>query len=233
MSDLGENQSEAGEDTLPRLRHWLEHSNLSSGARVPPERILAQSLGVSRADLRKALLVLESEGRLERHVGRGTFLKDANATGPADAILLAGLANRTGPHEAMTARLALEPELARLAALNATPRQIADLKRLSRDMRNAGDWETYEALDSSFHDLIAEATGNLLLHEVSRIVNGVRRAVVWSRLFLPTDGPNPEYHSFDEHDAIVEALENRNRSEARTAMRKHIEATLGTMMAEE
>lgn len=211
----------------------MDAANLSEGQRIPPERQLADTLSVSRSDLRKALLVLESEGRLDRHVGRGTFVRDPSKAGLADAAKLAALAQKTGPHEAMTARLALEPELARLAALHASPRQIAEMRRLADEMRDASDWETYEELDSRFHDLIAEATGNPLLLEVSRIVNGVRREVVWSRLYLPEGRPTPDYHSFDEHDEIVSALERRDRAGSRDAMRKHITSTLGTMMADD
>ena len=228
-----ENQFGNTDATLPKLRNWLTAANLSSGARIPPERVLAEKLHVSRADLRKALLVLESEGHLDRQVGRGTFVRDPGASGLADAAKLALLAQKTGPHEAMTARLALEPELARLAALHASPLQIAEMRRLADEMRKVPDWETYEELDSSFHDLIAEATGNPLLKEISRIVNGVRREVVWSRLYLPEGRPNPDYHSFDEHDAIVAALERRDRAGAREAMRRHINSTLGTMMADD
>lgn len=218
---------------IRKLRNWLSANSLPEGTRLPPERALAETLSVSRAELRKALLVLETEGRLDRHVGRGTFLRDPQKSSIVDAASLAVLAERTGPHEAMLARLMIEPELARLAAFHATPRQISELKTLSSQMRRTGEWEAYEDLDAAFHDLIAESAGNPLLHEVSRIVNSVRKAVVWGRLFLPANGPTEDYHSFAEHDAIVAALDRRDRAGARDAMRKHIESTLSTMMADD
>ena len=216
---------------LHRLRDWLRDASLADGARLPPERALAERLCVTRAELRKALDVLQAEGRLVRHVGRGTFLRDPVDSRSARSGALAAIAERTSPHEAMAARMVLEPELARLAALNGSARQIAELKRLAREMREVDDWDSYEELDSAFHDLIAESAGNPLLLEVSRIVNGVRQAVVWGRLYLPKERPTPDYHSFREHDDIVAALEARDRGGARQAMRRHIESTLGTMMA--
>lgn len=65
---------------LTRLRNWISGSGLSRGDRMPPERTLCETLGVSRAELRKALLVLETEGILDRNVGRGTFLAKAPRT---------------------------------------------------------------------------------------------------------------------------------------------------------
>lgn len=219
---------------LPRLREWLTNSSLADGYRLPAERQLAEQLSVSRAEIRKALQVLELEGEIRREVGRGTFLSRGNGLPlRLDGSVLSGLAARTGPHQAMLARLAVEPETARLAALNATPTQLADLRRLSNEMRHAADWETYEDLDAAFHDLIAASTGNPLLQEVVGLVNGVRKAVVWSRLYLPQDRPTEGYHSFAEHDAIVSALERRDRAGARTAMKVHLESTLSTMMADD
>ena len=55
---------------LAELRTLLEASE--PGARLPPERGLAASLGCSREMLRAALDALEAEGRLWRHVGQGT-----------------------------------------------------------------------------------------------------------------------------------------------------------------
>lgn len=202
---------------------------------MPPERTLADQLQVSRGDLRKALQVLELEGRVTRHVGRGTFMarQPSLPRGLVDQRLLTALADRTGPHEAMIARMALEPEIARLAALHATPRQLAELKRLSAEMRRAANWEAYEDLDAAFHDLVADSSANPLLYEVLRVVNSVRKAVVWGRLYLPQDRPTDDYHSFAEHDAIVSALERRDRAGARDAMRAHIVSTLSTMMADD
>lgn len=214
-----------------RLRGWIAASGLGEGARLPAERALCAMLGVSRAEIRKALLVLELEGQLQRTVGRGTFLlkpPEARRTVGA-AVSIADLADRTGPHEAMMARLALEPELAGMAALNAAPRQIRELRGLSDAMRRAATWREYEALDAEFHNVIAEAAGNSLLHEVHRIVNGVRLVVVWRRLDTPEIGPPPDYHSFGEHDAIVAAIESRASAEARAAMLTHLRVTLATI----
>lgn len=219
---------------LARLRAWIAASGLVEGARLPPERDLCADLGVTRAELRKALLVLESGGSVVRQVGRGTFLakkpgaRNARKSGTSEG-LIADLAERTGPHEAMMARLALEPELARMAALHASPMQLRELRRLAVSMRNASSWHAYEEMDAEFHDILAEASGNALLYELHKIMNGVRFVVVWRRLNTPEMYPNEDYHSFDEHDTIVAALEQRSGAEAYKAMQSHLQSTLSTM----
>jgi GntR family transcriptional regulator len=58
-----------------QLTERIESGGLSAGERLPPERALAQSLGVSRMTLRQALDALARRGLLERGVGRGTFVR--------------------------------------------------------------------------------------------------------------------------------------------------------------
>jgi DNA-binding FadR family transcriptional regulator len=226
---VGANDAPIGQpNTLDTLR--LRLARQDAGTRLPPERILADALAVSRPALRKALALLEAEGRIARHVGRGTFVANPPATSYTG---LAALTARTSPHDAMMARLALEPELTRLAALHATPLQITSLQSLTQRIRAATTWDDYETHDHALHDLIAESAGNALLHELHKIMNAVRQVVVWRQLSPGRDGPPPDYHSFAEHDAIVAAITRRDRPAAAAAMRAHLHATLAAMTAED
>jgi len=216
-----------GRSLLVQLRHWLSTAEVPESGRLPPERILAGQFHVTRAELRKALAVLETEGRLRRHVGRGTFLASGRGVSRSR---IDELAEGTTPRDAMQARLVVEPELARLAAFNATTAQIAEMRSLCAQLRRVTTWREYESLDARFHALIAEASGSRLLVEIHHIINGVRRKVVWGHLNIRPVGPSADYHSFNEHDAIVEAIANRDRRGAAEAMRQHHTATLSTLM---
>jgi DNA-binding FadR family transcriptional regulator len=220
------------ENTLARLRAWLSEAQLPADGRLPAERELAAHFGIKRAELRKALAVMEGEGRLRRHVGKGTFLAKAESSAdvPSAAEIIA---DRTSPPEAMQARIAVEPEIARLAALKATSAHITEMRELCRRMRQAETWGDYEQLDWRFHNLVAEASGNNLLLEIQRLVNGVRRAVIWGHLARRPLGPSADYHSFAEHEAIVDAIVSRDRRGAAEAMRRHLNSTALTMLDDE
>jgi DNA-binding FadR family transcriptional regulator len=207
---------------LEKLEEYIPLWSQPSTGRLPPERELANRLGVGRKEVRKALSVLEDQGRIVRHVGRGTFLAER-----PDNLLEAAekAALRTSPRAAMEARLAIEPQLARLAAQNATAEQILELQDLCGAMKDAGGWDGYAELDWRFHNLIAEATGNNLLIEIQALLNTVRRRVVWVYLDTPAPGPRPDYHSFAEHEAIAAAIAARNGEAAAAAMRRHVDAT--------
>jgi DNA-binding FadR family transcriptional regulator len=207
---------------LTRLEECVAREASPRTGRLPSERSLAQSLGVGRAELRKALGVLEGQGRIRRHVGRGTFLTGGPETAHeiADRVSL-----KTSPAAAMEARLLVEPGLVSLAAEKATPEQIIELRRLCAEMRAADSWDAYAELDWRFHNMIAAATGNILLTEIQQLLNQVRRNVVWSDLDTPPPRPRPDYHSFAEHEAIVAGIAGRDPRAAAAAMRRHLEAT--------
>ncbi len=210
-----------GASALAQLRAYLARTTLAADSRLPPERELSQALGVTRAELRKALAVLEAEGQLWRHVGKGTFLGNR----PLDTLAdIAAISHRTNPGEVMRTRLMLEPEVARLAALNATPAQIAEMQNCLKKSREAASWRQYEAWDNRLHRVIAEATQNNLLLSLLDTLNAVRRAVAWSRPRTNPVKPDPDHHSFSEHDAIVGAIAERDMGRAAAGMRKHLES---------
>jgi len=208
-------------DVARAVREWLANADLPDG-RLPPERTLADRFKVNRAELRKVLATLESDGRIVRHVGRGTFLTEIPPAVPANAK---EIAKHVSPLAAMQARMVVEPEIASLASVNASTAQMDELQRLSRLMRKVESWTDYEEYDWQFHNLLADACGNKLLIEIQHLLNGVRRAVVWGHLARPGKAPPANYHSFNEHDAIVEAVRRRDRKSAKRAMEVHLKGT--------
>lgn len=212
---------------LARLRTYLAQIEMPLDSRLPPERELAETLGVTRAGLRKALAVLESENQIWRHVGKGTFIGSRPIETMAD---VAAITRRTNPAEVMRTRLVLEPEVARMAALNATSAHIAEMRLCMLRTRAAQTWRQYEAWDNRLHRVIAEATQNSLLLALLDTLNAVRRAVVWGRLRVDKVKPAPNHHSFDDHEAIVAAIEDRDMNRAAAAMRAHLENVEGNLL---
>lgn len=207
----------AGVPVVDRLRAYL--GDVPLDGRLPPERELAATLAVSRAELRKALALLEAEGVLWRHVGKGTFL----GSRPIDTVAdVAAMTRRTNPAEVMQARLVLEPEIARLAALHATSADIAEMRNCLARTHQAETWRQYEAWDNRLHRAIGEAAQNGLLLGLLDTLNAVRRAVTWGRLRRDPLKPSPSHHSFEEHEALVAAIEERDPGRAAAAMRTHL-----------
>jgi DNA-binding FadR family transcriptional regulator len=212
---------------LATLRDFLAGAGLAVNERLPPERDLCRTLGLSRSRLRKGLAALEAEGQIWRHVGRGTFVGPRPIPNLSDIELLTSL---TSPTAVMEARMAVEPQLARLASLHGTEADFAEMRQCNRRCRAAKGWRSYEAWDNNFHQAIAAATQNRLLISLFDTLNAVRRSVVWGQLRL-TEMPPPDHDSFDQHDAIHRAIASRDPDLASECMRGHLRSVRDRILA--
>lgn len=203
---------------LTALRSFLAEEGPTLNERLPAERDLCRTLGLSRSRLRKGLAVLEAEGQIWRHVGRGTFVGPRPIPNLSDVELLTSL---TSPTAVMEARMAVEPQLARLASLHGTEADFAEMRQCNRRCRAAKSWRLYEAWDHNFHQAIAASTQNKLLISLFDTLNVVRRTVVWGQL-RTSELPPPNHASFEEHDAVYEAIAGRNPDLAAECMRTHL-----------
>lgn len=206
---------------LSQMRAMIEAGDYPLNSRLPPERKLCDVLGVTRNALRKALATLEAEGQIWRHVGKGTFVGSPPVGTGSD---LSAVTSRTNPTEVMQARLMLEPEMARLAALNATQADVEEMRFCIAKTKVAREWRTYEMWDNRLHRTIARAGGNACTLALFDMLNGIRRAVTWGRLRRYELGSDRAHHSFAEHDALVDAIEQRDTEQAAERMRGHLRA---------
>ena len=87
-----------------QLRALIERGEFEPGTRLPPERDLANQLGVSRPSVREALIALEVEGRVEVRMGSGIYVRAPEAATPRDAALMQALHEAEGPLETIRAR---------------------------------------------------------------------------------------------------------------------------------
>ncbi|MGI9483931.1 MAG: FadR/GntR family transcriptional regulator [Hyphomicrobiales bacterium] len=218
------------EDAIARVRALISAGNYGPGDRLPPERELIDHLAMSRSTLRKALEVLERDGVIWRHVGKGTFI--AGVDGAAGLGNIADLSRQLTPVRMMRARLCIEPAIAREAAINASKEAIIRMKLAKEGARVAPNWADYETHDDLFHRSIAEASDNILLVALFDKLNQVRRAIAWGNVVRNSDRPPDEHSSFIEHDRIAETIEAHNPGAAQKAMRQHICSVSGRLFEE-
>ncbi|WP_114946726.1 FadR/GntR family transcriptional regulator [Microvirga calopogonii] len=205
---------------LGRLRVLLEEGFLEPGTRLPAERALAAQIGIGRRALRRAMEVLETEGRIWRHQGKGTFL------GPRPVhpqMGLEELSSRTNPLEVMNVRLEIEPILARLAALYSSNGDVERLSHLVQRTASSSDADAYELWDSALHRAIAEAAGNSLLLAIFDLIDRIRQDMNWQALRERARSKDKLSAQVEQHRQIVTAIAQREAHAAEQAMREHLE----------
>ncbi|MDW8844981.1 FCD domain-containing protein [Erwinia sp. MMLR14_017] len=206
---------------LEKLRQLIQQQELQPELPLPTERELAERFIVGRREIRRALDVLEEEGRIWRKQGKGTFVGPA---APVQPLVLQDLPQRSNLLEVMEARIQLEPGLARLAALRASNEQIALLKRLLERMQSISldDGDQHELWDSAFHRAIAEAAGNRLMLGLFDAVDAVRREPSWQHLRVLARTQERLNNYDDHHQRLVQHIAARQPLEAAAAMREHL-----------
>ncbi|MDL5158871.1 FadR/GntR family transcriptional regulator [Actinomycetospora termitidis] len=209
---------------VTRLRALLDESvaegRLGTGAKIPTERALQDVLQASRTAVRSALAELEREGRITRHVGRGTFL--AELEGGPELPAAARTTLQTSPAEIMATRLVLEPEIAALAARHATPADVDHVRHCLQRGNATGTYEEFEAWDSALHRAIATAAHNGLLLRLFDTMNAARDLPVWGSIKRRSATPERRQGYECSHGEIVEALVERDADAARDHMRAHL-----------
>ncbi|WP_218940090.1 FadR/GntR family transcriptional regulator [Denitrobaculum tricleocarpae] len=204
---------------LERLREMLDQDLSATDRQLPTERELSETLGVGRRAVRRALEVLESEGRIWRRQGSGTYVGPApDKSGP----VIDGLSSRSNFFEVMEVRLRIEPALAQLAALRATEDDIRHLRDLTRKISEAQDADSRELWDSALHRYIAQTAGNTLFLALFNIVDKVRQDPAWHHVREMARSQESRVLYTDQHDTIVAAIERRDPAGAEAAARQHI-----------
>jgi DNA-binding FadR family transcriptional regulator len=213
-------------DLTQKLRDLFDTAGYRHNDRVPPERELCKALGTTRNQLRKALAELEAQGRIWRHVGRGTFVGSRPVLNLQD---VAYLGNQIKPEEVVAVRFTIEPQLCRLAALQATRSDGERMRLCAQRCREAEDWRSYEAWDNNLHHAIARATRNQLFLYFFETLNAVRRSILWGQPRM-TRKPPDNYCSFHEHDVIVSAIGAGNAELAANAMHTHLRSVYSRIL---
>ncbi len=202
-----------------QLRRAILEGSYGYRERLPAERELAQHYGASRSTVREALKQLEESNLVVRRVGSGTFVNHRRHAEEDD------VAELTSPIELIEVRLAIEPQMARLASLHATQRDLDRMAEALADVEacNARDREAFTRADASFHQALAECTRNPLMIGLYRQINSVRSHAQWARMRDKVLSPDRQREYNEQHRALYEAIRARDTENAIRIVREHLE----------
>jgi GntR family transcriptional regulator, transcriptional repressor for pyruvate dehydrogenase complex len=207
------------EETVERLGNAIKLGLLPSGTRLPPERELANQLGISRSTLRQAIITLVQSGHLASVRGRagGTFVSE---TPP-----LAAKSVRRPAANKMRAvldyRVAVEMGAAMLAAERARKRDLDRMRSCVDKMGDSSGFASYRRADIRFHIALAEAAGSPRLVAAMTEVQGDMSELI----ALIAHPEEVLARSNAQHDRLVKLIERRDSGRAVKLVREHLSGT--------
>jgi GntR family transcriptional regulator, transcriptional repressor for pyruvate dehydrogenase complex len=207
------------EETVERLGTAIRLGLLPPGARLPPERELADQLGIARSTLRQALTALTESGHLvaQRGRGGGTFVAAAPPIAESTRVELSAGHWR----ELLDYRVAVEVGAVVLAAERIDAAGLARLRDLVETMCVPGEFTIYRRADVFFHLGLAEATGSPRLVSAMTELQGEM-----SELIAHIAHPIPVLEQSNaQHAELVDLLERRDPWNAARLIREHVQGT--------
>jgi len=193
---------------------------LQPGDKLPSERELAETLGVSRSSIRDAIRSLELMGLVEPRQGAGTVVLEISIES-----LVNPLANTLKRKEELIGELLdfrkmLEPPLAARAASHASADEISEMEEiLDRQQEKLRQGESAIAEDSEFHYSVALASRNSVVLKVLDTLMDLLRDT--RERSLQVEGRQQK--SLAGHRRILAAIKRHDGEAAKAAMRRHIE----------
>lgn len=193
---------------VDRLRRSIALGVVLPGERLPPERTLAERLGVSRVTVREALRVLQGEGLIvTRRGGNGGAVVTPCERSPVRGEL----------DEVFEFRLAVETMAARLAAERGPTGAFERLHASQRALLASGDVGTFRRADSAFHLAVADASANQMLRRSIEDARAATFSVLDAHPFRVRRESSARGHA-----AVIAAIGDRDGERAAAAMAEHL-----------
>jgi GntR family transcriptional repressor for pyruvate dehydrogenase complex len=210
------------DQVFEQIQDLIYQGQLKPGEQLPPERDLAETLGVSRNSVREAINKLINRQLIENRQGMGTFVRKPEL-GQQDNPLNSVLGDDISTQELLEFRLGLECNAAVLAARKASPEDIAHLNTVMDEMHQmVKDGSMGHEQDVRFHMGIAYATKNRVhIHMMKRFYDLLYYGIWRSHIFLYQEKPNLET-ILSQHGKILESIRNHDTQLAFELMRDHI-----------
>ena len=209
------------EQVVEQFAEGIRRGTLVPGQRLPTERELGETFGVSRAVVREALKVLASMGLVESRQGSGTFVR-AN---PVPSITRALTLSATPEEESLLAlfevREPLEAMAARLAAERRSSEQVERIVAGAEATRRAAETDDgllFSEGDQALHGTIFEAAANPYLTSVASAV----RELLARALHLVVSLTGTMAAAAEHHLGIAAAIERGDAEAAAELMAAHI-----------
>lgn len=218
------------DQVVQKLKSLIEQRNLKLGDRLPAERQLATSLGISRPSLREAIQQLNSLGVLVSRRGDGTYIQQLPETW-SQQLIVEPISNlmEEDPHyrfDVQESRLILEGGTAWYAALRSTESDRAKIHQYFDEIAHhqlRGDSAAAAVADANFHLAIAEASHNVVLIQMMRSLFDLLQYNVFLGRKKVYNHPISADQLSEQHFQVMDAIDRQDAQAAKEAVCGHIE----------
>lgn len=213
----------AYEKVIHYIKQEILNGNLEQGAKLPPERDLAEQLGVSRNSVREALRTLDVIGMITSTQGAGNCVSCNFEKSLVESMSMMFLLQKTDYFQLSELRKALERQAMLLAVERITPQQIELLEEMLAKLEENQAEENNVLFDKKLHYTIAQASGNQLIISILQALSDVMDLFIKDIRMKILLRENGGARLIAIHKQIVQCLKNKDTSTALEAINRHFE----------
>ena len=208
------------EQIIDQIKDYIINGALRPGDLLPPERQLSEMIGVNRHTLREALKVLEYLGVIKGKTGIGTIINNVGQDILIDRIAIAeDFSPRQFLVELNELRQVLEPSIAAFAAKRASEDDLAAMDEIMNDFKKEIENNNIPTdADERLHVALANAAHNSTFVRLTEPIMSMQAK--YREKSLKLKGRREK--TYREHEAIYNAVKNRQPEKARKAMAYHL-----------
>jgi len=214
------------EQIVQQMQDMILSGSLSPGDKFPPERLMAEQLGVSRTVVREAFKTLEHRGLVKVLTGDGTYVCQIGSETISESLRLILQQRRASFENLNEIRRMLEIEIVGLAATRATAEDLQNMEQTNKRMEDSlsiedseiDRLESYIKADMAFHDALVVACQNPLLSVL--LAPFTDQLLEFRR--LAATSPDAKREGLLYHKKILEKVRARDISGSQTLMREHL-----------
>ncbi|WP_188737468.1 FadR/GntR family transcriptional regulator [Oceanobacillus neutriphilus] len=214
------------ENVLEQIIKRIVDGKLVPGDSLPPERELAEQLGVSRPSLREALRILQVLGVIKNSPKTGTIIQQVNPEQIFQTLSMVMVTSPSETSQLLEIRKSIETEMCYYAALRRDEKDLKSIGNTLENLSKAADSLEFKKYDYEFHYTIACAAKNIFFKYVLEMISNL----IDKQMFELTNkimDIGLHQRMVEQHKMIFEEISNKNAEEARLAMKNHIEFAEG------
>lgn len=208
------------------IEKGIREKKLLVGSKLPTEREMCESFGVSRTALREALRRLSARGLITIQKGSGMYVAELKIE---DAINTLNLYydlkfDNNLLTQFIEVRHVFEPEIAKLAAKNRTEEDIRELEKnlIDFEKSNPDNTQIEADIDNKFHSTVTKSTQNPIMQITMEPIYSLLPRM---RNYIYANVEGEKELTLKSHRDLVEAIRNKNESDAYEIMKKHLDRT--------
>ena len=213
----------AYDQVIEVIKDKIKKGKIKKGDKLPSEREMAESLGLSRASVREALRALEVIGLIESIQGAGNYIRTNFDNSLIEPLSLMFMLQESSVKEMYDLRETLELQCVKLSARYIEENELGLLTAILNRMYLAKTEEESLELDIEFHYLIAKTSRNMLLINVLEVLSQLMDEFIRkSRMQILHEG-NTRENLLEIHENLLRALKCREEAKASQAMKEHFD----------